>query len=197
MQISEGHGGWVLLHDVGIDGNVYLRLGERHGRLRVLELYVETSEGVEAKQLGALPLREIEVIEQGDPVFAGRLNTVGPDLSRLASHFGTGFGRQATHWVAQSMRAQIAGSDVEQADRGRDRRPQERPPRVPLNAPIRIDEQFLQRVAQAYRYAVEDGLAPAPTLAAEAGVTARAVHKWVAIARQRGVMPPGQQGRVG
>ena len=197
MQLSEGNGGWVLLHDVGIEGLVYLRLGERHGRLRVLELYVDTTEGVEAKQLGALPMREIELLEQGDPRFASRLNIPGPDLSRLASHFGTGFGRKVEHWVAQSMRAQITGSDVEQPSRGRDRQPQKRPPRAPLSAPERIDSEFLQRVAQAYRYAVEDGLAPAPTLAAEASVTARAVHKWVATARQRGFLPPGQQGRVG
>lgn len=61
----------------------------------------------------------------------------------------------------------------------------------------RMTDGFLRDVARAYAIAARKGIPPAPAIAEGAGVTARAVHKWIYTARKRGIMPPGTRGRVG
>jgi hypothetical protein len=65
----------------------------------------------------------------------------------------------------------------------------------PAGSPMTDD--FLRDVARAYAIAARKGVPPAPSIAKVAGVTDRAVHKWIYTARKRGIMPPGTRGRVG
>ena len=48
-----------------------------------------------------------------------------------------------------------------------------------------------------WRFSSQNSSQNLPAIAEGAGVTARAVHKWIYTARKRGIMPPGTRGRVG
>lgn len=70
--------------------------------------------------------------------------------------------------------------------------------RMPLRRPDRSDpEGFSRMVAEAYNEAVQTSHRPATLLAAEAGVPATTVHRWIREARQRGFLPPARRGRAG
>lgn len=75
-------------------------------------------------------------------------------------------------------------------NRGDERYQLERP------AGRRLDAAFYERVARAYREAAAAGLNPRQTLARDSGAAVDTVARWVAEARRRGHLPPGQPGRV-
>lgn len=199
MRISYGYGGWVSVEDVGVPGPLYVRLApDDSGRWRVRELYVEGEAALTEEVLRRLPLHLIETFAQEDTaVLSSRAGIPGPDLGLLASHYGTSWGSQANHWVAESWRAQYPDSGVERPARPRRRRRATSPRREPLTAPTRLDDDFLRRVADAYRDVAADGRWPAVVLADEAGVSRSTVRRWVLEARKRGHLPPGSQGKVG
>jgi hypothetical protein len=81
-------------------------------------------------------------------------------------------------------------------------------PRVvpPLQRPTHgLTDEFLTHVRDAYEQAILRGLAPAPELARQiapdlpkANRPVRTIHKWVSVARQRGIMPAAsRKGRAG
>ena len=105
------------------------------------------------------------------------------------------------NWVAESWFAQFDRSVVNQVPA-----PRERPVADPASEEFRlidppsgrrITNEFLETVAQAYALAVRKGLHPAPVIAELAQVSPKTVRKWVAKAREREIMPPGTQGKVG
>jgi hypothetical protein len=61
----------------------------------------------------------------------------------------------------------------------------------------RLSDEFLQSVAKIYLHAVAIGNAPAPLIADAAGAPVRTVHRWVAEARRREILPPAVRGRAG
>jgi hypothetical protein len=61
----------------------------------------------------------------------------------------------------------------------------------------RLSDEFLRNVAGVYLATVEAKRAPAPAIAAMAGVPVRTVHRWVTEARRRGYLPPATKGRAG
>lgn len=60
-----------------------------------------------------------------------------------------------------------------------------------------LTDAYLSKVVKAYLSAVEHGLAPSPTIAADTGAQVRTVRSWIHKARQRGLMPPGVRGSAG
>jgi hypothetical protein len=60
----------------------------------------------------------------------------------------------------------------------------------------RLDDAFFATVAEAYRQAAAKGLNPRQTLAQDSGAAADTVARWIAKARQRGFLAPGQPGKV-
>ncbi len=199
MRIAFGYGGWVQVEDVGLPGPMYVRLApDDSKRWRVRELYIEGGAPLTEESLRRLPLHLVEMWAQEDTeVLESRAGVPGPDLGLLASHFATSWGRSDKHWVADSWRAQYPDSGVERPKRPRSVRRPTPPPREPLTTPHRLDDDFLKRVADAYRDVVASGRWPAPVLAAEANVTKSTVRRWVLEARKRGHLPPGKQGKVG
>ncbi len=199
MRISYGHGGWVRVEDVGVPGPFYVRLApDASTRWRVHEMYIEGGAPLTSEMLRRLPLHLIETMAQEDSEHLARsVRFVGPDLGLLASHYATTWGPQAKHWVADSWRAQFKDSDVERPSRPCPRPRAAARAREPLTAPIRLDDDFLRRVADAYRAVAADGKWPAVVLADEAGVSRSTVRRWVVEARKRGHLPPGSKGRVG
>lgn len=61
----------------------------------------------------------------------------------------------------------------------------------------RIPDEYLARVVKAYYSAIEHGLYPAPTIAEDVGAHVNTVRSWIKKARARGLMAPGQRGRMG
>jgi hypothetical protein len=179
-----------------LPGPLYLRLApDERGRWSTREVYLQGEwRGVVAGDLRELPLSRIEASVDIDRL-ARRATEAGPALSVLASHFSVGsFGSQRHDWVRDSFEVQAGARPVKV-----ERRPKTptRPTIQRLSRPFDgITEDFLRHVAVAYARAVEDGLSPAIELAAQADVPVRTVHRWVYIARQRGVMPPAARGRV-
>jgi hypothetical protein len=60
----------------------------------------------------------------------------------------------------------------------------------------RLPDEFYYDVSIAYTDAVEAGLNPRKTLAADSGAPADTVARWVGEARKRGHLPPGEPGKV-
>ena len=169
-----------------------------------------------------LDLLEAAVLQYDN--MATRSQIPGPDLHRLAAHYATTWGKSAydgqhcevcggpikgvrgrilalRNWVAESWFAQLPASGIRQLPTPREPRALdaelEELPAIEPPAGHRMTDGFLHTVARAYALAALKGLAPAPAIAEKAGVSRRAVHKWVYTARKRGIMPPGTRGRVG
>lgn len=87
-----------------------------------------------------------------------------------------------------------SGTDEETIKRAR--RAASKRPRLERPARRRLDDGFYQRVADAYRGAVAHGLPPSKTLAEESDTPPGTVNRWIAGARERGYLPPGESGRV-
>jgi hypothetical protein len=66
----------------------------------------------------------------------------------------------------------------------------ERPPKR------RLEDGFYLNVAAAYIDAVERGLPPAKTLAADSDTPPGTVNRWISEARRRGHLPPAEPGKV-
>ncbi len=206
MRATYGHAGWVQVTDEGLPGPLYLRFTEQpSGRLTVTELYLDgRGTPIRAETLRTLRLADLEAFITGDAhILRAWIDNAGPDLSRLASHFAANWLRQPKlpeeqlNWIADSFLAQYEDTGVPQASRARERRGDQQPPVPPLAAPTEgLTDDFLRHVGAAYRAAVMRGERPGPTLSRQAQVPVKTVHRWVYLARQRGIMPPGQQGRV-
>jgi hypothetical protein len=239
VRIKFGKGGWVQVDGIGLPGPLYARfVFDEEGRPRASEIYVDgdgqTLSTAILRQL-RLDLLEAAVLEDGGHLQESS-RVPGPDLRRLAAHFGTSWGsltydgqhcdrcggpvkgglwrrRQGRteamqNWVAESFFAQMSDAAfpelparIKQVPMPKKSRPPgEEAEELPVLEPPagrRMTDDFLREVARAYAVAARKGRPPAPSIAEVAGVTDRAVHKWIYTARKRGIMPPGTRGRVG
>jgi 8-oxo-dGTP pyrophosphatase MutT (NUDIX family) len=196
--VGYGNGGWVRVEYAWLPGPLYLRFAaDTEGRWHAREMYLDgEARPIEAADLRRVPLAAIETVvlaDDGTNVIASKARFPAPDLSTLASHFATSFGSQAEHWVADSFRAQLPGGESVRAPKAEQPRPAERPQVAPLSAPEHgLTDEFLRHVAAAYVAAVEAGRNPAPELAAQSERPVRTVHRWIYLARKRGLLPPGR-----
>lgn len=60
-----------------------------------------------------------------------------------------------------------------------------------MSEPRKIDDEFLAGIVRQYNDHVAAGRMPAPAIAATENTGVRNVHRWVYVARQRGMLPPG------
>jgi hypothetical protein len=200
---------------------------DEQGRWRAAELYLDgDDQPLSTSVLRELRLDRLEaaVLEDRDHLRA-RSGIPGPDLHRLAAFYGTTWGSYdgqhcetcggpvqggiasrrlgrtvALNWVVQSWFAQLPGSGIRQVRLPKQPSPSgefEELPAIEPPSGRRMTEDFLREVARVYALAAQLGLPPAPAIAEKAGVSPRAVHKWIYTARKRGFMPPGTRGRVG
>lgn len=198
-QVEYGHGGWIRATSNTFDGWLYIRLTVDSGRVVPAELYYDGRDaGVGARMLREIPLSNLVGFAAADKAewLERSLRVPGPNLSLLASHFANSWSRGRKDWVADSMRAQIKGSDRVNP------RPGSPPPPAPAvdePAPLRAPEEgltdaFLRSVAANRAWALRRGVRPAPELARMAGVSPRTVHGWIAKARDRGFIPKANRG---
>ncbi len=199
MQISFGNAGWVQVNSAaGVRVPLYLRLSpDDRGRWLVREIYTH-GDHITPALLRQAPIADVELIINADPErLAARVDNPGPDLQRLAGWFAGHFGEGSDHWVAHSMWAQNKASGIRQAPAARPVTVLSATPRPPLQAPERLTADFFRELSAAYVDVVSRHMRPGPTLAKEAGVSARTVHRWVLEARKRGFLPRGTQGKAG
>jgi hypothetical protein len=232
MRVRYGNGGWVRIDGVGLPGVVYARFDvSADDGWRLHEIYVDgAGEALPTGILRDVPVSTLAVVPaEGRDILESRRPIPGPDLRRLAAHFGTTWGalshdgaacgtcggpikggrwrheagvEEATqNWVAESWFAQFDRSAVKQVPAPRER-PVTEPeteefPVIDSPAGRRITNEFLETVARAYVLAIRKGMYPAPIIAELAQVSPKTVRKWIAKARERGIMPPGTQGKVG
>lgn len=207
MRVHQGRAGWHRLTECDFPGEVYVRVAEVDGSLKITELYADgRGRAIIPSWLRGLPLRLIEETAEwleadGPHGSSNRTSGIGPDLSRLATWYGSTVSATAAgkNWVYDSFLAQARGSKVAQAPRARMSQSGAEPEEPALSAPgpEGLSDEFLVAVAEAYRRSVAKRLPPAKTLAALAGVSPRTVHDWVAKARKRGLMAPAStRGRV-
>jgi hypothetical protein len=226
MRVSYGNAGWVRVDGIGLPGPLYVRFAnDDRGRWRAVEIYIDGHDTpLSTAMLRQLRLDLLEAAVLQYDNMAARSQTPGPDLHRLAAHYATTWGKSAydgqhcdtcggpikgvrgrilalRNWVAESWFAQLPDSGIRQVPMPREPRALdaelEELPAIEPPAGHRMTDDFLHTVARAYALAALKGLAPAPAIAEQAGVSPRAVHKWVYTARKRGIMPPGTRGRVG
>lgn len=221
MRMNFGNGGWVVVHDLGLPGPVYVRLRERDGRFRVTELYLDTAPApdgaISNRDLGSVDLTRIEALaNQYADHLRDREGGPSPDLSVLASYYATSFVRvekqvKEGNWVVASFASQQLpeGIDKDTTEGGValmrvKRKPKEwrnirenddyRLPRGPVDG---LTDDFLREVARAYAAAVARGERPNVAIAEQVDYPPRTVQRWVYTARQRGIMPRGAKGRAG
>lgn len=171
MEATYGAGGWVRIRHEDLPGPLYLRLAEEpSGRWRIHDVFLRGAwRPVIGADLRELNLSGIEEWLQVDSDFiAMGIGETAPALDDFEAAFGSEKPLREAQRVPRLQR--------------------------PTNG---LTDEFLRHVAAAYRQALSDGKAPAPELARQVGdgATARTIHKWVAIARQRNVMPPAARKR--
>lgn len=222
MQI--GPGGWVRYWDGDGQATLYLRFARiASGRWVVREMYLDSAVSLTQQAMRNLPLAQCEAWanEQADRLEEryGQLDPVGDNLGILASHLGTQF--QARAWARDDKRHSSWVVDAYFANASRDARaawgfgeitpPKKRRAPAPVDpdnaersyrltqAPdtFPISDEFLSRVARAYRAAVLRGDRPNKTMAADVNVDVRTVERWVAKARARGFLGPARKGVAG
>jgi hypothetical protein len=228
MQITYGHGGWVRVDAPDMPGPVYLRYRGDSGRPVLTEFYLdgrgrEIPSGLfrtlDLAGVTALGMRGEGAWLESSPRLAG------PDLSRLASSFGTSWGtgtfagrhcqecnapllrgmalpngteQALTDWVALSWYSQFEKSSIPQPEREREPEiGEEVSAPAPVEAPNGLTDDFLQSVADNYAWAVSIRQRPAPMIAAQTGYSVRTIHAWIRKARARGILAPTSRGKVG
>jgi hypothetical protein len=176
--------------------------------------------GADLRELDLTALEEI--VQNRMNSLTSRARIAGPDTRTLIGNFATTYAtaayagrhceacdaplrglnprepeRWSNDWVALSWFAQHQDSRIKRPKR---RSPSAKdvvsPSKVPrLQRPTAgLTDEFLQHVSDAYREALIKELNPAPELARQVGdnTSPRTIHKWVSVARQRGIMPPAR-----
>jgi hypothetical protein len=174
-------GGWVRYYDSQHPEPVWVRVQPTpEGRLVIRELYLTAdndlgSERIDTEQLRRLSPSRIEAT----------LNTPG-DKALILDRIGKGPGPKEPRGPAKpspmvrgSVSGHVHGEGL-----------------VPPPGRPRPDS-FYQQVASDYLAAASVSVRPSVNLAKGAGVPVSTVRGWVAEARRRGFLPPGQKGRRG
>jgi hypothetical protein len=203
--------GWLRLREASNDGpTVYLRyeVGGSEGQQRLDLQAVLLRSGAEETLSGRvwrrIPFAEIEraltftvvnpppgATESIDRSFAqarasfvdGVPEVVPPSLDALDDFF------EATENLALMHFNPVPSGMLVSEDHSR--LPQIKPPEG------RITDDFLQDVADAYRWHADRDMPPAPSIAELSGAPVRTVHRWIYEARKRGILPPARSGRAG
>jgi hypothetical protein len=229
MQITYGHGGWIRLDDTDMPGPLYLRYRSDSGRPVLTEFYLDgRGREIPSGLFRTLDLAGVTALAmRGEGAWLeSSARQAGPDLSRLASSFGTIYGggtyagrhcqecnaplrrgkalpsgeeQALTDWVALSWFSQFPKSKIPQPRRVSEPKPQEEMSApTPVRAPSNgLTNEFLQSVADNYVWAVMCRQRPAPMIEAQSGCPVRTVRSWIMKARARGILAPTTRGKVG
>ncbi|MEU5339365.1 hypothetical protein AB0H18_00665 [Streptomyces sp. NPDC020766] len=191
-------GGWVRLKET--DGpSVYLHFqqegdaGRERFNLKTAVMRAGSDEVLSGRSWRRVPLLDVERFIATDRVRTALTfpceETPPAVLEELDAYFDAGElpGHPSeTGYISSGMLV----SDAPEQDKA-GKVPVLRPPEG------RLTDEFLRDVATAYRWYTEAKQPPAPAMAEQADVPVRRVHRWVADARKRGLLPPARPGRAG
>ncbi|MGN6243729.1 MAG: hypothetical protein ACTHQ3_08645 [Motilibacteraceae bacterium] len=202
MEIGYGYGGWICVRDEDLPGPLYLRLGKNSvGRWEVRDLYLEADwRAVVTADLRELPLGDlvsVALADDGEQTVLRGIDSPGPQLGILASHYSTTWGAsdKPADWVRLAWLTQL-DSSLPQPKRVNHRPLRESPRVPPLTRPDGpITDDFLSHVANAYAQALAERQRPAVALAEQSGAPVRTVHRWIYLARQRGLLAKTARGQ--
>ncbi|MGO9292504.1 MAG: hypothetical protein ACLP52_01240 [Streptosporangiaceae bacterium] len=178
-------GGWARAQGSGV--TVYLKLGIDSDRRRTLHICAATltaDRPVTESVWRSVPLSEVS---RHLAVFS---YVTSPDTDRLIETITQptsidGFSIEALErYFAETEPLPVHGTI-----------PSPRTLRKPPGG--RLTGEFLRDMAGLYLSAIADNKAPAPVIAEATGVPVRTVHRWVAEARNRDILPPATKGRAG
>lgn len=218
-----GPQGWVRFGDADGLADLYLRFVKSPtGRWMVREVYLDSEASITQQSLRGIPLaqceawanEEGEMLEERWPL----LDPVGDNMSILASHLGTQFqarvwsrsDRRHTNWVVDAYfanathayREQVGMSEVRPVAKRQlkapDREGADRNYRL-TEAPdtFPISDEYLLKVARAYKAALQRKDRPNKTIAEDVRVDVRTVERWVSRARAKGYLGPARKGVAG
>lgn len=180
-----GAGGWVKFWSDALPADVYVRYHQNDGagRLVAVDLYVAAhtpdASVLNSDLLRRIPFGRIDQLvqlpEQSEPL-RSEIKSRGPRLyEEVVAHFP---GRKTKRAVQKAS----AGHTLERL-------------KVPSGRPFGDD--FYRAVADQYRTALRFSSAPANVIAERNRVEVSQVHRWIKVARQKGFLAKGQQGKAG
>lgn len=198
---------WARVEDPRIPGWAWVRLfRDDDRRLRVGTVVLDQNRGTIGNPGAGLPITAEVLRALNIADIEREANKVGGQLHGIDAlvHWADVGSRDPIAVLRQTLRepGESLGVSVRVGPRGEQREViKARPSRIYrlTYAPPRgrIPDEYLRRVVKAYYSAAENGLHPAPTIAADVGVQANTVRSWIKKARARGLMEPGQRGRTG
>lgn len=189
--------GWVRLMEKGGGPAVYLqyelsRTGS-HTRLDLKAVVIRAGtedDALSARTWRRIPFSKVETyltITNAGSIITASCDVEAPSLEALDAYFDATktFG---TFSVSAPSERLVSDGGTNEPRRPM---PQVKPPAG------RLTDDFLEDVADAYRWFTEAKQAPAPAIAEMAGTPVRTVHRWIYEARKRGIIPPARTGRAG
>ncbi|MEV1088022.1 hypothetical protein [Streptomyces microflavus] len=193
-QLSYRPGGWVRARETnGMVAYLQFRAAGPEGALRLdpHAVVVKSEEAISGRSWRRVPFTEIG-LHAGIPEVRDVLLQPGkgsaPSIDALEQYF--------TETAAEYER--LGGTIPYSAALVSDD-PSDPQTTLPAIQPPegRITDDFLQEVAEAYRWFVAAKKAPAPGIAELSGTPVRTVHRWVSEARRREFLPPARRGQAG
>lgn len=185
IRVFPGRGGWVFVDVPGYSGRLYVKASlaktekssMTRAALKVAEMVID-GEGdfIGSPFLRNLSISAIETLMNQSKTYEEILDKIDEcpehlEIAVAVSHFQ---------------------SDVETTRSGMGKRPQRPRARVSarpgIKRPKNLDDEFLQRVAEFYVYAVANGERPLVAIEHEADVPRNTAARWVALARKRGFL---------
>lgn len=178
-------GGWARARSDGM--TAYLKLGsDTNGRprLRVNLVTVVADKPLTEAMWRRVPLAEIEMhlamlsSVTGEPI--------DKTVAAIKRHVDIeGFSAEALERYFETTEPLPVGGFI--------------PARPSLSKPPdgRLTDDFLSDVARMYLAMISEKRSPGPAIAEAAGVPVRTVHRWVAEARSRGILPRATRGKAG
>lgn len=153
--------------------------------LRRFDPDTSSPERLRGSDVREFPLARVEAMVNGE------LRDQVLESIETADDPGTIIRRQAEQFrqVAAELRDEI----LKRVGEGWD------PERLHLETPTTraYPDEFYREVADRYHYATWYGQRPAADIAEVNDVPVKTVHRWIAEARKRGYLPPGQRGKAG
>jgi hypothetical protein len=202
LRLGFGNGGWIRVDDPEFPGPLFVRLlpDQNDGRWVVTEVYIEgRGRPLTGDLFRRLDIATIEALANTDAnALRARAELPAVQLSEAASYYAYGVGnRPSRNWAVDMLLSQFPESDIPQVQRREDRGDAMYADVPPLRAPQDgLTDDFLREVARAYSAALgRRERSPAQSLARQASVPVRTVHRWIYTARQRGIMERGRQGK--
>ncbi|MGX9887363.1 hypothetical protein [Streptomyces sp. NPDC002276] len=189
--------GWVRLREEGGGPDVYLRYdltkSGSHTRLDLQDVVIragEADDALSARTWRRIPFSTIEMYltaTNADDIITADCETIPPSLDDLDRYFDVtkSFGTFSVTEPSDRLVSDGAGAEPQRP------MPQVKPPAG------RLTDEFLEDVADAYRWFIEAKTAPAPAISEMAKTPVRTVHRWIYEARKRGILPPARSGRAG